>query len=125
MRLIEKINFINSYSFTFSPRPGTVAANFETVDKKITDERLKIIQNKLFSNQIKRNKSLEGQIVEVLVENQMKDKKRLFGRSKYMTPVIFDGTIITVGKIVQVEINGSNQNSLFGKIKLDHNKKVA
>ena len=125
LELIKNINFINSYSFIYSPRPGTVAANFKMGDKRIADERLKIIQKQLFKNQISRNKSLENQVVEVLVENQMKDKVKLFGRTEYMTSVIFDGNIKNVGKIVQVEINNSNQNSLFGKIKKDLYKKVA
>ena len=41
MELIEKIRFINSYSFIFSPRPGTVAADLELVDKKKSKERKK------------------------------------------------------------------------------------
>ena len=44
MKLIEKIKFTNSYSFIFSPRPGTVAADFDLVDKKQSKERLEIIQ---------------------------------------------------------------------------------
>ena len=47
MDLIDKINFINSYSFVFSPRPGTLAANLNLVDKKKSKERLKIIQKKI------------------------------------------------------------------------------
>ena len=125
MKLIEKINFINSYSFVFSPRPGTVAADCDLVDKKKSKARLEIIQKKLFNNQIKKNKSLEATIVNVLVENRMKDGIKLFGRTEYMTSVIFDGGIENIGKIVQVEISGSNQNSLFGKLKESYKQKVA
>ena len=125
LALIDKINFINSYSFIYSSRPGTVAARLKIIDKKLAEKRLKIIQEKLFKNQIEKNKSLEGKIVNVLVENQMKDKIKLFGRTESMTSVIFEGDIKNIGKIVQVEINSSNQNSLFGKIKIDQNKKAA
>ena len=45
--LIQKIKFINSYSFIFSPRPGTVAADLELVDKKKSKERLEMIQKKI------------------------------------------------------------------------------
>ena len=55
----------------------------------------------------------------------MKDKVKLFGRTEHMTPVIFDGDIKDIGKVVQVEITGSNRNSLFGLIKIDQDKKVA
>ena len=125
LALIDKINFINSYSFIYSSRPGTVAARLKIIDKKLAEKRLKTIQEKLFKNQIEKNKSLEGKIVNVLVENQMKDKIKLFGRTESMTSVIFEGDIKNIGKIVQVEINSSNQNSLFGKIKIDQNKKAA
>ena len=125
LSLIEKIDFINSYSFIYSPRPGTVAAKKETISKNIMDKRLKIIQGILSKKQIKKNQSLEGKIVEVLVENVMKDKVKLFGRNQYMSPVIFDGDSENIGKIVQVQINSSNNNSLFGKLLNKQNKKVA
>jgi len=125
LELIKNINFINSYSFIFSPRPGTAAANFETINKKIADERLITVQERLLKNQINRNKSLENKTIKVLVENQMKDKIKLFGRTEHMTPVIFEGDVKNIGKIVEVEISNSNRNSLFGLIKIDQNKKVA
>ena len=125
MKLIEKVKFTNSYSFIFSPRPGTVAAELTLVDSKKSKERLEIIQNKLFENQIKKNKSLERKVLNILVENQMKDGIKLFGRTEYMTSVIFDGNIDCIGKIVQVEITSSNQNSLFGKLQETLKKKVA
>ena len=125
LNLLNKIKFINSYSFIFSPRPGTVAAKLKTIDKEVSEKRLKTIQDQLFKNQLETNKSLEGKVIDVLVENQTKDKKKLFGRTDYMTPVIFNGDKKNIGKIVKVEIDSSNQNSLFGKIKLTQNKKAA
>ena len=125
MELIKKIKFINSYSFVFSPRPGTVAEDMDLVDKNKSKERLEIIQKKLFNNQIKKNKSLETTTVNVLVENRMKDGIKLFGRTEFMTSVIFDGDLENIGKIVQVEISSSNQNSLFGKLKENYKQKVA
>ena len=125
MDLIEKVRFTNSYSFIFSPRPGTVAAGLKLVDKKKSKERLKIIQKKLFENQINKNKSLEGKTLNVLVENKMKDGIKLFGRTEFMTSVIFDGNIDCIGKVVQIEIISSNQNSLFGILKENYKQKVA
>jgi len=124
MELIKKVKFINSYSFIFSSRPGTVAAGLDLVDQQKSKERLKLIQKKLSENQIEKNKGLEGKILDVLVENQMRDKIKLFGRTEHMTSVIFDGNIDCVGKTVQVEITSSNQNSLFGTLK-QNKKKVA
>ena len=125
MELINKVKFINSYSFIFSPRPGTVAADLKLIDQKKAKERLEIIQKKLFDNQIKKNKSLEGKVLNVLVENQMKNGIKLFGRTEFMTSVIFEGNIECIGEIVQIEITSSNQNGLFGKLIETSKKKVA
>ena len=123
--LIKKIKFINSFSFIFSPRPGTVAANLELIDKKISLERLEIIQNQLFDNQIIMNKSLENKTINVLVENLTDDKAKVFGRSEYMTSVIFDGKKEDVGKILPVRITKSNRSTLFGEINNNSDQKVA
>jgi len=125
LNLIRKVKFINSYSYIFSPRPGTISENLDLIDKKFSFERLERIQNLLFKNQIQMNKSLENSIVEVLVENFTDDKNKTFGRSKYMTSVIFDGKKSDIGKIVQVKINKSNRNTLFGEIVKNSNQKVA
>jgi len=125
LNLVKKIKFINSYSFIFSPRPGTVAAGFDLVDKNKAKERLEVIQKKLSENQIEKNKSLKATIVNVLVENRMKDGIKLFGRTEYMTSVIFDGSLENIGKIVKVEVTSGNQNSLFGKLKENYKQKVA
>ena len=123
--LIKRIKFINSYSFVFSPRPGTVAADLKIIDKKISMERLEKIQNELFKNQMNMNKSLENKVLNVLVENLTDDKSQVFGRSEYMTAVIFNGKQEDIGKIVPVKIKQSNRSTLFGEIINNSNQKVA
>jgi len=117
LKLLDKINFINSFSFIFSPRPGTKASNYELIDHKITKERLNIIQKKLFENQKEINKSMENNQVEVLVENKLVNQNKFFGRNKYLSSVIFDGSEEDIGKLVKVKIQNSNQNSLFGTVR--------
>ena len=114
LELIKRVNFINSYSFVFSPRPGTVAADLKLIEKSISMERLEIIQNQLSKNQMKMNQSLENKTINVLVENFTENKNKLFGRSEYMTSVIFNGKKEDIGKIVSVKINQINRNTLFG-----------
>ena len=121
--LIKKIKFINSFSFIFSPRPGTKASRLEMVDKNLAKERLTLIQEELFNNQKEKNKSLENSTVDVLVENKMQKQNKLFGRNKYISPVIFDGNESNIGKIVKVKVQNSNQNTLFGS--LDKKMKAA
>ena len=123
--LIKKIEFINSFSFIFSPRPGTTAANFELIDKKISLTRLEKVQKQLFTNQINMNKSLEGKEIDVLVENKLDGGTKFFGRSEYMTSVIFDGNDLDMGNVIKVKINHSNQNTLFGKSLDNSEQRVA
>ena len=125
LNLIKEVKFINSYSFIFSPRPGTVAEDLQTIDKKISLRRLEKVQKALFDNQIEKNKSLENKTINVLSENQTQDKNKIFGRSEYMTPVIFEGNEKEVGKIVKIKINKSNRNTLFGKMIENLDQKVA
>ena len=123
--LIQKIKFINSFSFIFSPRPGTVAADLKLIDKKISMGRLEKIQSKLYDNQMHMNKSFEDKTIDVLVENLTDDKSKVFGRSEYMTSVIFNGKKDDIGKIVPVKIIRSNRSTLFGEKDLSHKQKVA
>ena len=125
LNLIKNIKFINSFSFIFSPRPGTVAENFKPLDKKISKNRLNITQEILSKNQLEMNRSFENKTIDVLVENRNKDKTKLFGRSEYMTSVLIDGDVNLIGKIAKVKILKGNQNTLFG-YSVDHNnQKVA
>ena len=55
----------------------------------------------------------------------MKDQPKLFGRNKYLNSVIFSGDEKNVGKIVKVQIESTNQNNLFGKIKNNENIRAA
>ena len=125
LALIDKINFINSFSFIFSPRPGTAASNLKVIKKEISQNRLIKVQEQLFDNQILMNKSLKNKEIEVLVENKMKKSNKFFGRSEYMTSVVFDGTDQDVGNIIKVKINNSNQNTLFGESLKKLEKRVA
>ncbi len=125
LRLIDEVKFINSFSFIFSPRPGTVASNLPLIDRKISFERLEAIQERLFKNQTIINKSIENTVINVLVENRTENKSKLFGKSEYMTSVLFNGSDNLIGKIVKVKILNSNRNTLFGEILNQISQKVA
>ena len=117
--LMKKVKFINSYSFIFSPRPGTPAANMKTVDIKIAKERLKLFQN--IADDIKGDyrKNLINSTVKVLFENKIKNENRFFGRDEYFNSVIINSNENLIGKIKNVKINQCNQNTLFGESVLD------
>jgi len=95
------------------------------INKRDSLERLEIVQEKLFNIQIKTNKLLENTTQNILVENRMDDKSKLFGRSEHMTSVLFSGSDELIGKIVKVKILSSNRNNLFGETVDQSNQKVA
>ena len=116
IKLVKKIKFINSYSFIYSPRPGTPASKLKQIDKEIAKERLINLQSILEDHQIKKNESLIGSSIEVLVENKLKSQNKYFGRNIFLNSVIFDGEEKFIGKLVNVKIEKINRNTLFGRI---------
>ena len=120
--LIEKIKFINSYSFIYSSRPGTPASKLKNVNEKISKKRLIKLQEKLEKINIESKKEFLDQTVEVLFENKMKNQDKYFGRDKFLNSVIVESKKDLTGQILNVRIDGLNRNSLFGNILL--NKKV-
>ena len=123
LKLVKDIKFINSFSFIFSSRPGTTASKFKELDNNILKERLIKLQSLLFNNQIEHNKLQENKEIDVLVENKLNDQDKFFGRNKFLSSVIFDDEENHIGKLVKVNIESSNQNSLFGKV--EKNMKAA
>jgi tRNA-2-methylthio-N6-dimethylallyladenosine synthase len=115
--LMKKIKFINSYSFTFSARPGTPAFNLKRIENNLSKERLNVFQN--ISKKIKTQyrKTLLMKIMPVLFENKTKDGNKYFGRDEYFNSVIVESKENLIGKIKNVKITKVNQNTLFGEIK--------
>ena len=122
LNLVRKIKFINSFSFIFSPRPGTKASNLNQIDKEIAKERLLKIQEYLFKFQLNKNKSFINKSIDVLVENKLEGQNKLFGRNQFMNSVIFEGNKNFIGKNLNIKIEHVNQNSLFGKIEKNNMK---
>ncbi len=114
MELVKKIGFISSYSFIFSPRPGTPAAEKVLNNLSINEIRLKKLQNTLENYQHKNNKKYINQDCEVLIENKLDNQEKYFGRTKHMTPVIFEADNCKIGELVNVTITSFNQKNLFG-----------
>jgi len=114
IELVKKIGFINSYSFIFSPRPGTPAATKKLNNLLTNKKRLKKLQNILENFQLENNKKYLHGYCEVLIENKLKDEEKYFGRTKYMTPVIFEGNDCKLGELVKIKITSFNKKNLFG-----------
>ena len=125
INLMEEVKFINTYSFIYSPRPGTPASDLALVKNEVAKERLERFQ--VISNKIKANyrKDLLNIKSKVLFENKVKDENKYFGRDEYANSVIVHSNIDISGKVLNVKINKSNQNTLFGTIIHEAQKKNA
>ena len=113
---LNKIGFINTYSFIFSARPGTPAFNLKKIDQKEAKNRL--IEFQKNAENIKnnyRNKLLKKN-VKVLFENKMQSGNRYFGRDEYFNSVIVESDNNLTGMIKNVRILKGNQNTLFGEV---------
>jgi len=75
--------------------------------------------------QILKNKSFEDKYIDVLVENEIKGQNKLFGRNVYMNSVIFEGCKSLIGKVVQVRVVKTNQNTLIGEFSNKNKFKAA
>lgn len=122
MSLMREIEFESSYSFKFSPRPGTPAAEYakdDAVDPDIASARLSELQ--AFQKDIteKKNISRIGRIEEVLVEGESRnDPDFLSGRTDHNRILNFRGTKDLVGKTVKVKVTEGLLNSLRGELVL-------
>jgi len=121
--LMKKVEFINSYSFIFSPRPGTPAANLKKIDEKIAKERLAIFQRVADEVKTKYRKKLVNSTTSVLFENNARDADKYFGRDEYFNSVIVNSNENLTGKIRNVKIDSCNQNTLFAEVILEDKPK--
>lgn len=112
--IINKVNFINSYSFIYSQRPGTPAVDRDQVLLDICKDRLMKLQTLLVDIQINNSKKLIGKKIEVLVENKTKTVDQFFGRSKFMHSIFFNSENSNPGDLVDIEITSYNSKNLFG-----------
>ncbi|MGB3364352.1 MAG: tRNA (N6-isopentenyl adenosine(37)-C2)-methylthiotransferase MiaB [Thermodesulfobacteriota bacterium] len=120
MSLMKEIEFESSYSFKFSPRPGTVAAEYgeeHIVDPKIASERLSELQAYQKDITERKNLSRVGKIEDVLVEGESRnDPDVLSGRTDHNRILNFNGSKKLVGKTVKVKVTEGLLNSLRGEL---------
>ena len=116
LNLLNKIEFINCFSFIFSPRPGTPAGKLTEIDYNVSKKRLTIFQKTAEKIKLKYKKSLFNKTTLVLFENKTKIKNEFFGRDEYWNPVIVKTKQNLKGKLREVKITGGNQNTLYGEI---------
>ena len=118
MKLIADVNFDLSYSFIYSARPGTPAADMEdTVSEEEKKQRLYILQERINQQAMQFSRQMLGTIQRVLVEGtSKKDMLEFTGRTENNRIVNFEGNTDMIGKFVDVEITDVYPNSLRGKV---------
>ena len=115
--VVDKVRFIQAFSFKYSRRPGTPASVMvNQIEEKVKKERLAILQDKLFDYQLKFNKELVGKVLPVLFESKGRHQGQLVGRTPYMQNLHADADKELLNKIVNVRVNEATMNSLSGDI---------
>ena len=113
---IAEIGFAQSFSFKYSPRPGTPAAGEKQLPEEVKAERLAELQALLQKQQRAFNAASVGRVMAVLFEKPGRHDGQLVGRSPYLQPVHAEAAPETIGKIMPVRIISSHANSLSGVI---------
>ncbi len=117
--LVGDIGYAQSYSFKYSPRPGTPSATLgNDVPEDEKSERLARLQALLMSQQAAFNTAMIGQTVDVLFERKSRNPGVLVGRSPYQQLVYAEAAATMIGEIMPVAISLANTNSLSGTVKL-------
>src|SRR3990167_2249516 len=118
MNLIHEIGFDNSFSFIYSPRPGTPAADLpDNVSMEVKKERLAVLQQRILLNTKRISDSMIGNLEKVLVSGPSKrDPNQLAGRTENNRVVNFSGSPDWVGQMITVKITESLPYSLRGEV---------
>ncbi|HCP18902.1 MAG TPA: tRNA (N6-isopentenyl adenosine(37)-C2)-methylthiotransferase MiaB [Alphaproteobacteria bacterium] len=116
LNLINSVNYASAYSFKYSPRPGTPAANEDMqVDEAVKSERLAGLQQVLAAQQRAFNHSKLDQVMDVLIERPASRAGQKAGRSPWMQAVHFNENAGAIGDIIPLKIVSATQNSLAGQ----------
>ena len=114
--VVDRVKYIQAFSFKYSRRPGTPAAVMNgQVEEKVKKERLEILQNLLFSYQLKFNKECLGKIMPVLFETRGRHAGQLIGRTPYMQNLHAKLDKEKLNKIINVRVTEATTNSLSGE----------
>nr|WP_255565182.1 tRNA (N6-isopentenyl adenosine(37)-C2)-methylthiotransferase MiaB [Methylovirgula sp. HY1] len=117
--LIENVEFAATFSFKYSPRPGTPAADApDQVDEAVKSARLARLQDLVETQRQAFNHAMIGRTVEVLFEKKGRHPGQIAGKTPYLQAVQIDAPDLLIGEILPVEITGVGPNSLFGRRRL-------
>jgi tRNA-2-methylthio-N6-dimethylallyladenosine synthase len=117
LALVDEVGYAGAFSFMYSPRPGTPAAEMEDqIPADVKSERLQRLQAAITRNQRRFNAGFAGRIVDVLLEKPGKVPGQLVGRSPYLQAVQVMAPAEYIGSVHRVIIDEVGSNSLFGSL---------
>ncbi|MGO3928976.1 tRNA (N6-isopentenyl adenosine(37)-C2)-methylthiotransferase MiaB [Rhodopseudomonas pseudopalustris] len=117
LALVEQIGYAGAYSFKYSPRPGTPAAEMqEMVAPAVMDERLEQLQSLIDSQQAAFNAAAIGTTVDVLFERAARHPGQLVGRTAYLQPAHVMASDDIIGQVLPVTIHSLERYSLIGEL---------
>ncbi|HZR72766.1 tRNA (N6-isopentenyl adenosine(37)-C2)-methylthiotransferase MiaB [Bradyrhizobium sp.] len=117
LALVTQIGYAAAYSFKYSPRPGTPAADMrEMVSADEMDERLARLQELIDSQQSAFNRASIGTTVDVLFERPARNPGQIVGRTAYLQPAHVMASETIVGQVLPVKIESLERYSLLGKL---------
>src|SRR3954470_22633290 len=123
LALVEQIGYAGAYSFKYSPRPGTPAAEMrETVSADEMDERLARLQELIDSQQSAFNKAAVGTTVDVLFERPARNPGQIVGRTAWLQPAHVFASPGIIGQVLPVAIESLERYSLLGTLALSHTR---
>jgi tRNA-2-methylthio-N6-dimethylallyladenosine synthase len=115
--LVDAVGYAGAFSFKYSPRPGTPAAEMtDQVPDAVKDERLHKLQASIDRHQAAFNRRCVGRRLDVLFENPGRHPGQLVGRSPYLQPVHVMASSTLIGGVETVTVTESGANSLFGSL---------
>ena len=116
LRLVAEVGFTSAFSFKYSPRPGTPAAEMVQLNEAVKDERLQRLQREIDRHQAAFMARCAGVTFDVLFEKPGKKPGQIVGRSPYLQPVQVMAPARLIGEIAPVTITEVGSNSLFGAL---------
>jgi tRNA-2-methylthio-N6-dimethylallyladenosine synthase len=117
LSLVEEVGYAGAFSFKYSPRPGTPAAErSDPVDEAVKVERLAELQALIDRQQARFNASCVGRTFGVLFEKPGRRPGQVAGRSPYLQPVQVMGPPSLLGDVAEVTVTATGSNSLFGAL---------
>ncbi|HTV33125.1 MAG TPA: tRNA (N6-isopentenyl adenosine(37)-C2)-methylthiotransferase MiaB [Methylocella sp.] len=115
--LVEEVDFASAFSFKYSPRPGTPAAEWpDQVPEGVKLERLQRLQALLDRQRASFNARMAGRSLDVLVDKEGRRAGQISGKSPYLQQVHMEGSRALIGTVVRAEIIATGSNSLHGRL---------